>query len=110
MNEVDFSDDLWLFASPWCERKLEHGGYVEKIALAWVALWNYTVDPTSMKTDDLSGVCKGLFDLPANELVEILSKRKAVFFPDDNRLIASYRVAFDEEEFLIFVTFAEPNG
>ena len=40
MNEVDFSDDLWLFASPWCEeRKLEHGGYVEKIALAWVALY-----------------------------------------------------------------------
>lgn len=111
MNEVDFSDDLWLFASPWCEeRKLEHGGYVEKIALAWVALWNYTVDSTSMKTDDLSGVCNGLFDLPTDEFIEILSKRKAVFFPDDNRLIASYRVAFDEEEFLIFVTFAEPNG
>ncbi len=110
MNEVDFSDDLWLFSSPWCEQKLEHGGYVEKIALAWVALWNYTVNQTSTKTDDLSGVCKGLFDLPVNELIEILSKRMAAFFPDENRLIASYRVAFDEEEFLIFVTFAEPIG
>ncbi len=110
MNEVDFSDDLWLFASPWCEQKLDHGGYVEEIALAWVALWNYTIDPTSMKTDDLSGVCKGLFDTPDNELTAILSKRKAAFFPDDNRLIESYRVAVGIEDFRIFVTFAEPIG
>ena len=83
---------------------------MEKIALAWVSLWNYTVDSTSMKTDDLSGVCKGLFDLPTNELIEILSKRKAVFFPDDNRLIESHRVAFGFEEFSVYVTLAEPNG
>ena len=110
MNEVNFSDDLWLFASPWCERTLEHGEYVEKIAHAWVALWNHSVDPTSMKIDDLSRICKGLFDIPTIELTAILSKRKAVFFPDDNRLINGYRVTCAAEDFSIFVTFAEPDS
>jgi hypothetical protein len=83
---------------------------VEKIAHAWVALWNHSVDPTSMKTDDLSRICKGLFDIPTIELTAILSKRKAVFFPDDNRLINGYRVTCAAEDFSIFVTFAEPDS
>ncbi len=110
MTEVDFTSDLWLFLSAWCEEKLEDDGYVDAIALAWVALWNYTIDPTSMKTGEIRRVCKGLFDIPTNELIEILSKRRAVFFPDDNRLIEGYRVAFGVEEFSIRVTFVEPNG
>ena len=110
MTEVDFTSDLWLFLSPWCEEKLKDDGYVDAIALAWVALWNYTIDPTSMKTGEIRRVCKGLFDIPTNELIEILLKRRAVFFPDDNRLIEDYRVAFSVEEFSIRVTFAEPNG
>jgi hypothetical protein len=110
MNEVDFSDTLWLFASPWSEQQLEHGDCLDDLALAWVALWNYTVDPTSTGIDDLLLVCEGLFDIPTNELVEILSKRMAVFFPDDNRLIESHRLAFGIEEFSVYVTLAEPNG
>ena len=110
MTEVDFTSALWLFLSPWCEAKLEDNGYVDKLALAWVALWNYTIDPTSMRTGEIRRVCKGLFDMPTNELIDVLSKRRGVFFPDDNRLIESYRVAFGMEEFKILVTFAEPNG
>ena len=110
MTEVDFTSDLWLFLSPWCEEKLDDARHIDAIALAWVALWNYTVDPTSMEIDDLAAVCEGLFDIPTTELIEILSKRMAVFFPDDNRLIESHRVAFGFEEFSIYVTLAEPNG
>ena len=110
VNEVNFSDDLWLFASPWCERTLEHGDYVETIAHAWVALWNHSVDPTAMKTDDLSRICKGLFDIPTIELTEILTKRMTVFFPDENRRIESYRVTCGIEDFSIFVTFTEPDS
>lgn len=109
MTEVDFTSDLWLFLSPWCEETLEDDGCVDAIARAWVALWNYTSDPTSMKMGEIRKVCKDLFDIPTNELIEILLKRRAVFFPDDNRLIESYRVAFDMEEFRMLVTFAEPN-
>jgi len=38
MNEVDFSDTLWLFASPWSEQQLEHDDCLSELALAWVAL------------------------------------------------------------------------
>lgn len=109
MTEVDFTSDLWLFLSPWCEEKLEDDGYINAIVLAWVALWNYTIDPTSMRTGEIHRVCKGLFDIPTNELIEVLLKRRAVFFPDDNRLVEGYRVAFGMEEFSIRVTFAESN-
>ena len=109
MTEVDFTSDLWLFLSPWCEEKLEDARYIDAIALAWVALWNYTVDPTSMRTGEIRSVCTGLFDIPTDELIEVLSKRRAVFFPDDNRLIEDYRVIYGIDEFSMFVTFAEPN-
>jgi hypothetical protein len=107
MTEVDFTDDLWLFLSPWCEH-LENHRYFDAIACAWVALWNYTIDPTSIRKDDLSGACEGLFDMRTDELIDVLSKRRAVFFPDDNRPIESYRVGFGMEEFRILVTSAEP--
>jgi hypothetical protein len=110
MNEVDFSETLWLFASPWSEQQLDHNDCLDELALAWVALWNYMVDPTSTEIDDLLLVCDGLFDIPTNELIAILSKRMAVFFPNDNRLIESHRVAFGFEEFSVYVTLAEPNG
>ncbi len=110
MNEVDFSETLWLFASPWSEQQLDHGDCLDLLALAWVALWNYTVDPTSTELEDLLLVCEGLFDIPTNELIEILSKRMEVFFPDNNRLIESHRVAFGYEEFSIYVTLATPMG
>jgi hypothetical protein len=109
MTEVDFTSDLWLFLSPWCEEKLEDARYIDAIALAWVTLWNYTVDRTSMETAQVRRVCRGLFDTPTNELVDVLSKRKAVFFPDDNRLIERYRVVLGKEDFTIFVRFAEPH-
>ena len=64
---------------------LEEHRYFDAIALAWVALWNYTIDCTSATTDQIQWACKGLFDLPTDQLVDILSKRKAAFFPDDNR-------------------------
>ena len=108
MTEVNFTDDLWLFLSPWCKH-LENHRYFDAIALAWVALWNYTVDRTSMETGQIRRVCKGLFDIPTNELIDVLSKRRAVFFPDDNRLIERYRVVLGEEDFTIFVEFAEPD-
>ena len=60
MTEVDFTNDLWLFLSPWCEEKLEDDSYTDAIALAWVALWNYTIDPTSKRRDEIRRVCKGL--------------------------------------------------
>jgi hypothetical protein len=42
MTEVDFTSDLWLFLSPWCEEeKLDDFRYTDAIALAWVALWNF---------------------------------------------------------------------
>ena len=109
MTEVDFTSDLWLFLSPWCEEKLEDARHIDAIALAWVALWNYTVDRTSMETGQIRRVCRGLFDIPTNELIDVLSKRKVVFFPDDNRLIEHYRVVFGGEDFTIVVKFAEPN-
>jgi hypothetical protein len=109
MAEVDFTSDLWLFLSPWCEEHLEDVRYFDAIALAWVTLWNYTVDPTSVRTGQIRRVCKGLFDIPANELIDVLLKRRAVFFPDDNRLIERYRVVSGMDEFTIFVEFAEPN-
>ena len=109
MFEVDFTSDLWLFLSPWCEEKLEDDDCTDAIALAWAALWNYTIDPTSMRTGEIRRVCKGLFDIPTNELIDVLSKRRAVFFPDDSRLIEHYRVVLGMEESSIFVTFAEPH-
>ncbi len=109
MDEVDFTSDLWLFLSPWCEEHLEDARYFDAIALAWVALWNYTVDPTSMRTGQIRRVCKGLFDIPANELIDVLLKRRAVFFPDDNRLIERYRVVSGMDEFTILVEFAEAS-
>ena len=110
MIDVDFTSDLWLFLSPYCEEaKLEDVRYTEAIALAWVTLWNYTVDPTSVKTSQIQTVCEGLFDMPTDELVDILKKRRTVFFPDDNRLVERYRVISRTDEFSIFVTFTEPN-
>lgn len=109
MNEVDFSNTLWLFASPWCGKKIEHGGYVDDLAFAWVLLWNHTVDPASTKIGFLSRACKGLFEIPTNELVDILAKRKEVFFPDDNRLIEGYRVVYRMDDIGIFVKLVEPN-
>ncbi len=44
-----------------------------------------------------------------NELIDILSKRRAVFFPDDSRLMENYRVVLGDEDFCIFVVFAEPS-
>lgn len=108
MPEVDFTNDLWLFLSPWSKHLEEHR-YFDSIALAWVALWNYTIDHTSATTDQIQGVCKGLFDLPTDQLVDILSKRKAAFFPDDNRLVERYRVVPGIDDFTIYVTFAEPS-
>jgi hypothetical protein len=109
MAEVDFTDDLWLFLSPWCKHLEEHR-YFDAIALAWVALWNYTADPTSVETDQISGVCRGLFDISTDELIDVLTKRRVIFFPDDNRLIEEYRVEYGRDEFSIFVTFAESDG
>jgi hypothetical protein len=79
----------------WSEQQLEHGERLNELASAWVALWNYTVDPSSMGKD---------------KLIEILSMRVAVFFPDDNRLIESYRVHVGGADFSIYVKPAEPNG
>ena len=110
MTEVDFTEDLWMFASPWCEDILEDYRYFEAIARAWVALWNYTVDDNSTNIAQVRSVCGGLFDTPFNQLIDILAKRKAVFFPDDNRLIVSYRIEFRLDEFYIFVEFAEPKS
>ncbi|TVS21015.1 MAG: hypothetical protein EA424_01045 [Planctomycetaceae bacterium] len=110
MKVVDFTDELWLFLSPWCdEAKLDDARYTEAIALAWVTLWNYTVDPTSGRTRQIERVCKGLFDIPTNELVDILKKRHLVFCPDDNRMIERYRVISRTDEFNIHVTFAHLN-
>jgi len=108
MTEVDFTDDLWLFLSPW-SKHLEKHRYFDAIALAWVALWNYTIDPTSVKTGQIRRVCKGLFDIPTGDLIDVLKKRRAVFFPDDNRLIERYRVVPGIDDFTIYVTFAEPS-
>ena len=110
MTEVDFTNDLWLFLSPWCEDKLNDVGYTDSIALAWVALWNYTIDPTSVQTGRIRRVCEGLFDIPTKDLIDVLKKRRTVFFPDDNRLIESYRVICRTDGFSIYVMFAEPSG
>lgn len=104
---VDFTDKLWLFASPWCDEKLEDLRHTDAIALAWVALWNYTIDSTSMTENRLCRVCEGVFDIPTNELIDLLIKRRAVFFPDDNRLIERYRLVLGEEDFTILVKFVE---
>ena len=109
MTEVDFTNDLWLFLSPWCEDKLNDVGYTDAIARAWVALWNYTIDPTSVKPGRIRRVCKGLFDIPTKDLIDVLKKRRTVFFPDDNRLIEGYRVICRTDEFSIYVTFSEPS-
>jgi len=108
MTEVDFTDDLWLFLSPWCKHLEEHR-YFDAIALAWVALWNYTAEATSVEMSQIRRVCKGLFDLPTEELIDVLRKRRVAFFHDDNRLIEKYRVEYGRDEFSIFVTFAESD-
>jgi len=54
-------------------------------------------------------VCDGLFDIPIDELIDVLTKRRAVFFSEDNRLIKSYRVVPGIEDFTIFVMFAGPS-
>ncbi len=108
MRGVNLTDDLWLFLSPW-GKHLEDARYFDAIALAWVLLWNYTVDRTSVPMSRIRRVSKGLFNIPTNELIEILLKRRAVFFPDDNRLIEGYRVGINSEGFVIYVTFVEPS-
>ena len=108
MRGVDLTDDLWLFLSPW-GKHLEDARYFDAIALAWVLLWNYTVDPTSVPMSRIRRVCKGLFAIPTDELIDVLSKRRMVFFPDDNRLIEGYRVGSTSEGFVINVTFVEPS-
>ena len=107
--EVDFTSDLWLFASPWCEDKLDGDRYADDLAHAWVVLWNYTIDRTSSTASQIHKVCNGLFEIPRDKLVEILSKRRAVFFPHDSRLIERYRVVSRVEEFTIYVESAEPS-
>ena len=110
MTDVDFTNELWLFLSPWCEEaKLDDARYAEAIALAWVALWNYTLDSTSGSMGQIERVCKGLFDIPTEELVDVLKKRRTAFFPDDNRIIERYRVICRTDEFNLYVTFADPN-
>ncbi len=109
MTEVDFTSDLWLFLSPWCEEKLEIARHADAIARAWVTLWNYTADPTAVAVGRVRRVCDGLFDIPIDELIDVLTKRRAVFFSEDNRLIKSYRVVPDIEDFTIFVMFAGPS-
>jgi hypothetical protein len=110
MTDLDFTSSLWLFLSPWCEEeKLDDARYTDAIALAWVALWNYTIDPTSVKTGQIQKVCRNLFDIPTDELIDVLKKRRTVFFRDDIRLIENYRVVLGREEFSIFLAFAEPN-
>ena len=109
MTEVDFTTDLWLFLSPWCEEKLEKTGHADAIARAWVTLWNYTADHTSVTVDRVRRVCSGLFDIPIDELIDVLTKRRAVFFPEDNRLIESYRFVPGIEDFAILVMFAGPS-
>ena len=64
MTDADFTNDLWLFLSPWCEDALEDARNFDAIARAWVAVWNYTVDRTSVTTGQIRRVCKGLFDIP----------------------------------------------
>lgn len=106
MTEVDFTDELWLFASPWCEDKLNDLAYADAIARAWVALWNYTIDPNSVRAGQIRRVCKGLFDIPTTELIDILRKRRAVFFSNDNRFIERYQVICRRDEFSIHATIA----
>ena len=108
MTEVDFTDDLWLFLSPWGAH-LEDARYFDAIALAWVSLWNYTVDSTSVPKSQIQRVCNGLFDMPTNELLDVLTKRRRAFFPNDNRLIEGYRVRITSDGFVIYVTFVEPG-
>jgi hypothetical protein len=109
MIEVDFTADLWLFLSPWCDEKLENTDHADAIARAWVTLWNYTADHTSVTVRRLQRVCDGLFEIPIDELIDVLRKRRAVFFSEDNRLIEKYRVVHGIEDFTIFVMFAEPS-
>jgi hypothetical protein len=109
MTEVDFTTDLWLFLSPWCEEKLEDTGHADAIVRAWVTLWNHTADHTSVTVGRVRRVCNGLFDIPIDELIDVLTKRRAVFFPKDNRLIESYRFVPSIEDFAIFVIFTEPS-
>jgi hypothetical protein len=108
MTEVDFTADLWLFLSPWCEEKLENTGHADAIARAWVTLWNHTAGHQgSGGLGRVRRVCDGLFDIPIDELIDVLTKRRVVFFPEDNRLIESYRVVPGIEDFTIFVMFAD---
>ena len=108
MTTADFTGDLWLFLSPWCEEKLDDPRYFDAIALAWVALWNYTADPNSIKASRVHRLCRGLFEIPTDELIDILIKRRAVFFPNDKRIIASFGVAVrNEDELAIVVEFKD---
>jgi hypothetical protein len=79
MAEVDFTADLLLFVSPWCKHLEEHR-YFDAIALAWVALWNYTADPTTVKASLVRRVCRGLFEIPTDELIDVLTKKKSGIF------------------------------
>ena len=108
MSEVDFSDSLWLFASPWSEERIDRGDRMDDLGAAWVDLWNYSVDPTSIGLEDLRETCRGMIDIPLDELVEILSKRLEAFFPGDNRVITEHRVKYGFDDFYVYVTFAEP--
>jgi hypothetical protein len=105
MAEVDFTNKLWLYGSPWTKHLEEHR-YFDAIAHAWVALWNFTVDDNSATPHQIHRICKGLFDIATDDLIDILSKRRAVFFPDDRRVIEKHRVVPGIENVTIYVTFS----
>ncbi|MHB0958282.1 MAG: hypothetical protein ACYC0X_12450 [Pirellulaceae bacterium] len=106
MAEVDFTNGLWLFGSPWTKH-LERHRYFDANARAWVALWNYTTDDTTATPKQIARICKGLFEIPTDDLVNILLQRRAVDFPKDRRVIEDYRVVPGIDDFTIYVTFAE---
>lgn len=104
MAEVDFTSELWLFGSPWTKH-LERHRYFDAIAYAWVTLWNYTIDDTTATPQQIATICKGLITIPTADLIDILRKRRACFFPEDKRVIENYRVTPLVDGFRIHVTF-----
>ena len=106
----DFTSDLWLFISPWYDEGKIYEQHIETLIFAGIEIWNYCITGDAKTKEEIVNNFNGFFPIPVEELIEILMKRKSVFFADDNRLISDNAVIrWYDGDFQVFVDFYDPN-
>ena len=100
----DFTNTLWFMFSAW---HLDDMGIEYNYAMsdASVLMWNYCVLKDKKSKKEIIDNFQNLFNEPLDDLLDMFVKRKEVFFKDENRIIASYRINCEENSFGAIVKF-----